>query len=689
MSVRSRLSDLLRGPSPSPSPMDRMDSTSSTTGTNNLSSLSGASVSNAISGLGAYRDSSAQARPNIERDYLTTDELVALMRGGLYRRICGLHPSWATVKGWQLTDDSDDEKPLKNAMDALKVRRVFRRADTWGRGLGECLVLMVTDDPDPLSEPLRPEKVRHLHRLEIFDRREIWPTRFNSDIEAGPIGEPTHYNLVPRRAGYSPTGDRRKALSSVHVSRLLRFYGDDLMPSELAFAGQDYSASWGADAIGQTLWDGIRNLSQTGQAGAKVAQELSIAVFKLAPPRGAGDESSSWLGRVRTLNMMKSVVQAVLLNANANEDFHRVAANPTGFKDISDHARLELSLLLGAPMTLLFGEAPGGLNTDGSSWQALWYQSVADYQLDRYEPPLRKLAEVVYHVERGGVPDEWGIEFNPLGDLSEKERAEIRVLHTQADSAAILDGVLTPDEIRRHRYAQTGGYQVSMQALEEMPEPARTPTPTDPEALEEARRMVEEKLAEQEANREDASEDTLCLLVPVPESALEEHRSWKAKAEEIVGPLSHDEPPHVTVLYLGDVPPERDAEVVALARPVAEAMSPQRMIASGLMVLGSAAVLEHDAWTFREMNEKLLRALAHLVTAKQFPGFRAHETLGYSETMRPEDVGRLLELQRDWAKDHRAEEAPGWIASRLELRRGSRVVATFPFLGNRQDGEEE
>jgi len=385
---------------------------------------------------------------------------------------------------------------------------------------------------------------------------------------------------------------------------------------------------------------------------------------------------------------MKSVAQSVLLTPG--DDFQRVAANPSGYKDISDHARLELSLMLGAPVTLLFGEAPGGLNTDGSSWQSLWYQAVADWQIDRYEPPLRQLVTVLYHVERNALPKEWSIDFLPLGDLSEKEQADIRLVHTQADAAAIMDGVLTPDEIRKQRYAQPGGYRHSMQPVEDDPKPARTPTPDDPAAEEAARRMIEEQIAAQQAqDRADASEDSLCLLVPVPQAGIEEHAEWRRKAEAIVGPLAHDEPPHVTVLYLGDVDPARDGEVEALARPIAETMSPQRMATSGLQVLGTAAVLEHDGWTLRELNEKLLRALAHMVSAKQFPGYRAHETLGYSETMRPEDVGRLLELQRDWVAERDEDKSPGWIASRLELRRGDRVVATFPFLANRKDGGEE
>jgi len=488
MSLRDRIRTAIAGAPPSP--VDLRTDSSSTDGYSNQSNYSGSAMSNPLSGLGGYRDSGAQARPNTEREYLTTDELVALLRGGLYRRICQLHPSWATTKPWIITDDTKSEHPLHAEMKTLNVRATFRRADTWGRGLGECMVLMVTDDPAPLSEPLDPTKVKRLHRLEIFDRREFWPLRYNADLSTGTLGAPTHYSIQPRRAMATVNG-KKWQLDNVHASRLLRFYGDDLPPSELPFAGSDYSAAWGADAVGQTIWDACRNLSQTGSAGARVAQELSIAVFKVAPPRASGDESASWISRIRTLNMMKSVANAVLLSPG--EEFQRIAANPSGYRDISDHAKMELALVLGAPMTLLFGEAPGGLNTDGSSWQALWYQSVGDWWEDRYRPQLERLLPVLYHSTIGTIPDEWGVSFPPLGDLSERERADIRLVHTQADAAAILDGVLTPDEIRRMRYGQQGGYQIDLQPVEDIPE---RPAPQgDPEAEAAAQRMVEEALA--------------------------------------------------------------------------------------------------------------------------------------------------------------------------------------------------
>lgn len=468
--------------------------------------LSGAGITNALSGLGGARDSGAMARPNLQREYLSPEELVALLRSSVYRRIVELKPRWATARGWSITDSTDEERPLVAALKRLGVQQRVREADVWARAFGESRILLVTDDPDELSEPLDPTRVRKLVRLEVLDKREFTPVRYNGHASVGVLGEPVTYRVHPCRPGVTVrTGE-------VHASRLLRFYGDELPPSERAYN----FGGWGADAVGQTLWDGLRHLAQTGSGGAKIAQELSIAVFKLNPGQQTGDQRAALLSKMSAMNMMKSIMNAVILGKD--EEFSRVAATPTGFADLSNHARLELALLTGYPLTLLFGIAPGGLSTDGESWKEAWWSEVAAYQEERYRSPIESIVELLYYSEQGGTPDEWSVEFAPLGELTEKEKAEIRLIHTQADTAAIMDGVLTVDEARS-RYTQPGGFVVELQPVEERVEAA--PVETDPAIEAEARKMVEAGLsapAATEAPKIELTPSALAGIITVNEA---------------------------------------------------------------------------------------------------------------------------------------------------------------------------
>lgn len=756
---------------------------------------SGATVSNALSGLGGSRDSGATARPNLDREYLSEEELVALLRGSVYRRIIELEPKWATMRGWSITDDSGDVKPLHQEMRRINLRQVIRDADTWGRALGEARVLLVTDDMDRLDRPLDISRVKKLHRLEVLDRREFSPVTFQGDVSQGELGQPEIFEITPRRPGASFQG-------RVHASRLLRFYGDDLPPSE-----RGYAWTWGADAVGQTLWDGVRHLAQAGASAAKAGQELSVAVFKMAtgPAQTAGDQRVEFLDKIRGLNLMKSVANAVFLRPT--DSYERVNVNAAGFKDLSEHARLELALLTGIPLALLFGEAPAGLSTDGASWQAAWHATIAAHQEDRYRGPLETIIQVLYQTERGGVPEQWALDFEPLAQLTAKERADVRLVHVQADSSAILDGVITAEEARS-RYTQPGGFAVDLQVLDQRkaPEPK-----VDPAAEEAAARMVEEALAKRAqqppaADRSDATDDFRGKAFRVPPGArgnarkvlgwreehgkdvagmtatgwrrarqlaesetvtgqdlieiaawfarhgadestravAEEHKdepwrdagyvSWlgwggdtmrayaaervassrtdategaiwigcvlpeparltwaeaRSAVEVVTGPLlDPGEAPHVTVLYMGVVDPSAVAEVVEVARLVAQRTDPSEAEAEHARTFAPSegsggkwpVVLDvGGAWGLYDIHHQLLRRLAHLVTARQFPDFRAHLTLGYAESLTPEQQAQLAEVEIPESE---------WMIGGLEVRLGGKTLATLSLAGrrDRKDG---
>jgi len=449
-------------------------------------SVSGNAVLNSLSGLGGATDSGATSRPNTARDYLGDDELVALMRGTVYRRIVQTYPSDATMRGWSLMDDSDESSPLEDAERRLHVVAAVREADTWARALGEARIWLVTDDPAPLDKPLDPARVRKVHALQVLDSREFSVAEYESSPRSPDFGMPSHLWVMPRRPGaVLNTTDR------VHVSRLLRFWGHDLPPADrgTVMSSRGTSSVY-ADAVGQVLWESIRNLSQINAGGAKLAQELSLAVFKFAngAAQSAGDQRATWLSKVSTVNQMKSLVHSVFLGVD--DSFDRMGSNATGFKDISDDARIMLALLSEIPVARLFGEAPAGLNTDGASWQANWYARIAAHQEERYRDPLEFLYRCLYHSEIGAEPEGWWLKFEPLGEMSETERALARLTHTQADTIAIADGVLTADRVRRSRYDE-GAFRFDIQP----------PTDEDEAVDEEMRAAMEASIAEAIAKR--------------------------------------------------------------------------------------------------------------------------------------------------------------------------------------------
>jgi len=486
MNLRSRLATALAlrvdssqpapGPTAPAAPMAREDATPNALG----ASRSGAAFSNPLSGMGLPSDSGSTARPNVERSYLADEELLALLRGTIYRRIVEIYPREATRAGWSILDDSDDPRPLHGIQRDLNVAGAFRAADTWARTFGESRIWMVTDDPGEFDEPLDPAAVTALHALQVFDKRELSPASYTTDLESPNYGRPETFWITPRRVGVAMAGGK-----PVHYTRLLRFYGESLPPSSSGLAGQ----TWGdADAIGQALWDAIRYMGNISGGGAKLAQELTMAVFHFGNAAGAsaGSDRSAWLSKLSTINQMKSAWQAVFLGGQ--DRFERMGANASGFKDLSEHAKAELAMLTEIPVELLYGQAPGGMSTDGGSWQANWYARVGAYQEEHIKPALEQLVPVLYAAAGAQVPEGWSVEFAPLAKPSPLELAELRLKHTQADQIAMLDGVLTPERVARSRYSG-GTFALEIQPLtpEEQAEQDRERAEeTDPDLLAQA-----------------------------------------------------------------------------------------------------------------------------------------------------------------------------------------------------------
>lgn len=435
----------------------------------------GASIVNPLSGLGSVEDSGAQARPALDRNVLNADELVALMRGTLYRRICEVLPQDALAHGITITDDTNDPSPLAAELEDFGVLDQVCLAATWGRALGEAYLWPIVEDGGrPLSSPLDISAVTRVYALQAFDVRELIPHTWQSSLYGRRrLGLPETYQIQPNRMGANVHG-------IVHHSRLLHFWGDDLPPSAIAVTPH-YTRG---DAIGQTLWDALRDLSQTGSAGARLAQELSIAVFYLAnlgdkdAGRGRDALRAAWTRIMR----WKSVAHGVILGTSDKAE--RLPAHAAGFRELSEAQWDLLQAITGIPAARLRGMSPGGLSTDGDSWQQAYYADVGSWRWRRLRSPLSTLIRLLYR-HRGQAEPKWSMQFGEFYQLSALEKAQLRLSTAQGDQLAMDAGLVTREQVRRSRYG-AGGFQLDLQAPteEDQRELDLAPDDTDPAAAE-------------------------------------------------------------------------------------------------------------------------------------------------------------------------------------------------------------
>jgi hypothetical protein len=125
------------------------------------------------------------------------------------------------------------------------------------------------------------------------------------------------------------------------------------------------------------------------------------------------------------------------------------------------------------PQTLLYGDAPGGLNTDGAAGQQHWERTCAGRWDEALYPALSDLYRLLFAAQRGPfkgkAPDSWDIVRNPIYVPTAIETATIRKTNAEADAAYVTALVLTPEHVARSRFRETG-YGDDILPVEELPE---------------------------------------------------------------------------------------------------------------------------------------------------------------------------------------------------------------------------
>lgn len=450
--IRQAIGQLLRNQPPVPAtaaPPSTGRTDAATTASGRTSFMG--SIYNTLTGLGGMRDKGSSAQPNVYRSGLALEELSALYAyNGYAARIVDQLADDATRKGWRIEDDTDDAEPLAAEFKRLSARRKLADGLRWGRLYGKGGVLIVTDEGlgADLAAPIDLDRLRRVKNLVPLDVYGFSACAFEGEPGEPNYGEPKEYNVHPPFIS-------THSFPRVHASRLLYFPGKRLPPN-LRWRG----VSGGDLSILDGAWDAVRNLTTIDQGGAAVAQELNVNVVKVGNNRGmqASDMASSYLARIEL--MAKSISALNMLVMDTDEEFARMGAAVTGWGELTFEARLALAAVSGMPQTLLFGETPGGLNTDGESHRRIWDAVVEAYDEYVLRENIEWLARLLYRQKEGPTagaePDEWKLHFNSRDVPTEKDLAELEKLHAETDAIRIQSGVVAPEDATRSRFGPQG-----------------------------------------------------------------------------------------------------------------------------------------------------------------------------------------------------------------------------------------
>ncbi|RDE07725.1 anti-CBASS protein Acb1 family protein [Pelagibacterium lacus] len=381
-------------------------------------------LASAIAGLGTERDKAASVY--YTETAIDVQQLVAAYRTSwLPRKIIDI-PALDSCRAWrawqaknhQIEQIEAEEKRLGVQAKVLEARK---KARLFG---GAAIYIDLGDDA---SQPIRPDAVRAggIRFLTVLSPNQLQPGEIETDPLSPLYGRPKDYSIV---AGTT-------AQVKVHPSRLAIFIGNELPDRDMTSGA---SFAWG-DSILTSVMEAVKQADATSANIASLIFEANVDVVTmegLMAYVGTPDGERKVTERYRIAATGKSINRMLILDGK--EKYERKSASFQTLPDLMDRFFQNVSGAADIPMTRLFGQSPGGLNASGESDLRNYYDRIASSQSLEMQPAMSMLDECLIRSATGGRDADIHYVWNPLWQMSEKEKAEI--FKAKSDAARTIAG---------------------------------------------------------------------------------------------------------------------------------------------------------------------------------------------------------------------------------------------------------
>ncbi len=279
----------------------------------------------------------------------------------------------------------------------------------------------------------------------VADRFHARVAEWDSDIESPNFNQPLLYEFTIRGL----------KTFKIHYTRVIRIDGIAPLISD-KWHGV-YTREWGPSVL-VPLHDIITQEAGVANVAHYLLNEASIPILKIPGVQDAlaGDpEAMSELpidqlvGRV---NNFKSIYRTTYLDEQM--DMSRLEPNLSNFAELFDKFHLRMAAAADIPETRLFGKCPAGLNSTGDSDAQNYAMHVSAMQERVLRPIYDQLDQLMLKSLR--IPERTiEYEFKKLLDISDDKKADIELKHAQRDMQYVINGVITPEEVRQNLYENT------------------------------------------------------------------------------------------------------------------------------------------------------------------------------------------------------------------------------------------
>lgn len=408
---------------------------------------------NSASGHGTSRDRRTLTQFGL--DIVTDVEALQMWRSDwLAARIIETVPREAFRRGWALKIDGNRGKEQAEQVDALceelSLAQKLSLAAQYERAFGGGAIYPVVEGAaGDLSQPLDEGRIARVRALHVLEPRELMPVAWVGDINSPHFGQPERWRLssVASSRGAASLGSLE-----IHASRLITLPGlrvsSQIQPgqrpgwgdSELSRPHQvmaDFGLAWGSAAtLLADFAQGVLNLDGLSEILASEDGEELVAK------------------RLAVLDMARSSLRSMVIDTK--DQFARSTTPISGLSDVLTQFAQLVAAAADMPVTVLMGMSPAGMNATGAFDLRAWYDRISAQQLHRYQPPLERLLRLLLlstsGPTRGKEPAVWSVEWLPLWEPTEQERATTRKLVADTDKVYVDAGVVSPDDVARSRW---------------------------------------------------------------------------------------------------------------------------------------------------------------------------------------------------------------------------------------------
>ncbi len=417
---------------------------------------------NFVSNIGTDRDKASHGR-FVRRD-VSDDQLEAVYSHWLAKRIVNRPASDMLRAGWYFEGIQDNNlKALTEACKKYHLNHILLSGLILSRLYGVVYVLLGTADGKQLDQPFELDKMGR-GRLEFFTviKKKYLTADKNSYLPPSDC-----YGLLKQPEFYNLQMNDGKGQQKIHHSRLIPFHYADVVNEE-------------PQSVLQEVYEDLLDHAGLKKATASLVHESKIDIIRTPDlVTKIKDDMKAVVERFMSVGLLKGLNGMLVLDAG--EEYDSKTYNFAGLPDLMREYSIQTAGAAEIPYTILFGQAPAGLNATGEHDTRNYYDSIATKQEWQFKPILMKFLAVICQTTFGRQIPELDVVFNPLWQLDAKIRSEVEKANAERDEKYLDMGIITEPQIARQLLID-GVYSVindqHIKELESMVKPHDDDDPT-------------------------------------------------------------------------------------------------------------------------------------------------------------------------------------------------------------------